>query len=527
VSHATEGPRAVKCRLHEDPGIGLLGARFFVHDRLGALDVAPYPARSLSCVLALGLWACGGPGTPAPGVSSGPKPRPSDAQDGGAGGAAAAISPRPDGGAILPPADEEIELPFQGPAVLRTLELAAAPRVLDLHISVDTTASMNHEIDELQRSLRTQLIPMLRARVPEVSFGASRFEDFPGSPFGNQAAGGGRDDQPFALLSAITSDEERVATAIANLDQPLGMGGDLPESGFEALFQIATGQGYRLGNKALIDSYVRKAEVGGGLLGGVGFREGALRAVLHVTDAPSHTPSEYAPLFPGTHDLQAAADALIAINAKLIGLVSECGKRVSCDPDSTAAAREQLERLAIMTGAIGTTQDDGCPYGVNGRVLPAVDDGCPLVFDVAPDGTGLSNTLIDSVAALLDGTRFRVVSALATDDPIGFVQRIEPIAPELEPDQPPPETADLLPEAEPDGQTDSFVTVAAHTPIAFELELRNLTIASSDTAQRFRIAIEVRGDGTVLERRTFRIVIPQGDRLAPIRDAGGGDADGG
>jgi hypothetical protein len=184
-------------------------------------------------------------------------------------------------------------------------------------------------------------------------------------------------------------------------------------------------------------------------------------------------------------------------------------------------------RLAIMTGAIGPTQDDGCPYGVQGRVLPAVDDGCPLVFDVAPNGTGLSSTLIDSVAALLDGTRFRVVSALVTDDPIGFVQRIEPIAPQLEPDQTPPQTADLLPEAEPDGQADSFVTVAAHTPIAFELELRNLTIAPSDTVQRFRIAVEVWGDGTVLERRTLRIVIPAGDRLAPTRDAGGDDADAG
>jgi hypothetical protein len=436
----------------------------------------------------------------------------------------AVISPRPDGGAILPPADEEIELPFRGPPVLRTLEIAAAPRVLDLHISVDTTASMGHEIDELQRSLGAELMPTLRGKVPDVSFGTSRFEDFPAGPFGNATAR--RDDQPFALLSPVTSDEARVASAIAGLDQPLGIGGDLPESGFEALFQIATGEGYSLGGVQLIAPYVRKAAVGGGRTGGVGFREGALRAVLHVTDAPSHTPSEYEPRFPGTHDLQDAADALSAINVKLIGLVSECGRGRSCDLESYTAAREQLETLAVRTGAIVPAQDGGCPYGVEGRVLPATDEGCPLVFDVAADGTGLSATLIDSVAALLEGTRFRVVSALVTDDPIGFVQRVEPISPELGPGETPPETADLLPEAEPDGQVDSFVTVAANTAVAFELELRNLTIAESDAVQRFRIAIEVRGDGLVLERRTLRIVIPKGDRLAPVADAGE-DSDGG
>jgi hypothetical protein len=208
----------------------------------------------------------------------------------------------------------------------------------------------------------------------------------------------------------------------------------------------------------------------------------------------------------------------------MIGLVSECGRGSTCDLDSYIAAREQLETLAARTGAIVPAQDGGCPYGVDGRVLPATDEGCPLVFDVAADGTGLSTTLIDSVAALLEGTRFRVVSALLTDDPIGFVQRIEPISPELESGQTPPETADLLPEAEPDGQLDSFVTVAANTAVAFELELRNLTIAESDAVQRFRVAIEVRGDGLVLDRRTLRIVIPRGERLAPVPDD---DTDGG
>jgi hypothetical protein len=500
----------------------LLGARDFVQDRLRGLHVAFHP---LALALALTpVLACGGDDAPPPGSGAGGRRTP-DAQDGGT-RSPPAVSLRPDGGAILPPADEEIALPFRGPAVLRTLEIAAAPRVLDLHISVDTTASMHGEIDELQRSLRTQVMPMLRAEVPDVSFGASRFEDFAIPPFGNPSVQG-RDDEPFVLLSPITSDEERVANAIAGLDQPLGLGGDLPESGFEALFQIATGEGYGFAGVPVIARYTRRAEVGGGTLGGVGFREGALRAVLHVTDAPSHTPADYADTFPGTHDLQDAAGALFAINAKLIAIVSSCtAKAGRCDLEAYATARAQLEQLATRTGAVGPAIDGGCPYGAEGRVLPATDDGCPLVFDVMPDGSGLPSTLIDSVAALLDGTRFRVVSALAADDPIGFVQRIEPIEPVLEPGQSAPEIADLFPESEPDGEPDSFVTVAARTAVAFELELRNLAIAESESEQRFRIVIEVRGDDLVLERRTLRILIPKGDRLSPPPDAGT-DADAG
>lgn len=498
-----------------------------------ALDVAPYPLAvrapnrsrstgwSLPCALACALLACSDDNAPPPGVSSGPS-RPPE-QDGGT-NQGPKSSPRPDGGAILPPADEAIVLPYLGAPVLRTLTVDAAPRVLDLHISVDTTASMRGEIDELQRTLRSEIMPMLREQVPDVSFGASRFEDFPGRPFGDVATARGR-DEPFVLLSPITSDEARVASAIAALDQPLGFGGDRPESGFEALYQIAAGSGYVFNGVPLIAAYTRKAEPGGGRDGGVGFREGALRAVLHVTDAPSHEPADYEDTFAGTHGLDDAADALNKVKAKLIAIVSECDPTTStCGKDSDEETpREQLERLALRTGAVGLPQDGGCPYGVEGRVLPVQNGGCPLVFGVDPNGTGLSTILVDSVTALLDGTRFDVVSALATDDPIGFVERIAPIATDEKPGQRAPELADLLPEDEPDGELDSFVTVAARSSVAFELQLHNRVIAPSDAEQRFRLVIEVRGDGLVLERRTLRIVVPKGDRLAPPRDAAADD----
>jgi hypothetical protein len=432
------------------------------------------------------------------------------------------VSPRPDGGAILPPADEEVVLRFGGTAVTRRIDVAAAPRVLDLHMSVDTTASMTGEIDELQQSLRTQVMPMLRAQVADVSFGASRFEDFPSPPFGTPANGGIPADTPFVLLSPITSDESRVVSAIAALDHPLGAGGDLPEAGAEALYQIATGDGYSYDGAEIIAPFARQAATGGGRIGGVGFRDGALRAVLHVTDAPAHSPDDYTDVFPGTHDLDQAGEALKAIDARLIGIVSACGGGdKSCVPAESELARRQLEHLATITGAVVDAQDGSCPFGVGGGELPAENGHCPLVFDITPDGRGLSNTLIDAVASLLDGTRFHVVSAFAAEDPIGFVASVEPVEPSLTPGTKSPAIDDLLPRDHPDGQPDSFVEVAAKSPIAFELVLRNQAIASSDVDQHFRVVVEVRGDELLLERRTIRIVIPAGDRLAPPRDAGG------
>ncbi|MBZ0122248.1 MAG: hypothetical protein K8H88_34965, partial [Sandaracinaceae bacterium] len=145
---------------------------------------------------------------------------------------------RPDGGPVLPRADREIVLPYLGPEAIEELQINQQVGSLDVFFSIDTTGSFGGEIDNLQSELRGRVIPTLRERIDDVAFGVGRFEDFPVEPWG--AAG----DRPFRLLTAITTDEARLASAVARLDQPLGDGGDIPESGAEALFQIATGEGY-------------------------------------------------------------------------------------------------------------------------------------------------------------------------------------------------------------------------------------------------------------------------------------------
>ena len=458
------------------------------------------------------LIGCSEQAPPLAGARSGRHDRDAGVGDGGQ---TEAPSPRPDGPPRLPEADDSLELPFLGPAIEHTIEIDAAPRALDLVFDVDTTASMGGEIDELQESLIAQVAPELRKRVEDVSFAVARFEDFPHRPWGFAGSTGVyRADEPYRLLTPLTSDADEVASALASLDQSLGEGGDIDESGAEALWQIATGEGYSRGGDRVIASYAARAAEGGGDLPGVGFRRGTLRAVVHVTDAPSHDAADYAAVYPGTHDIDEAAVALHGAEVHALSILSSAcadpDHDDSCDSAAYARARAQLVSLAVTTRALGDPEDDACPYGVGGRPIEPLAGRCPLVFEVASTGEGLSTALVDAVVALVDGTRFELVSAEATGDPIGFVRDVTPV--EVEGG---PMLRDDLPKGAHDGRLDSFVDVLSGRAVAFTVTLQNRVVPARDFAQRFRVVIEVRGDGVVLERRTLRVVVPAMLGLVP------------
>jgi hypothetical protein len=465
--------------------------------------------------------SCSDDQAPPPGTQSSPPDTPGDID----GGLSTNLPPvRPVGAPILPAADDEVTLPYGAGPTHYTIEVEADPGVLDVHFSVDTTGSIDAEIDELQREMARTIAPGLRKRVESVSFGVSRFADFPHPPFGSAGNSRTPADTPFALLTPLTSSLTRVTSALAHLDQPLDHGGDLPEAGAEALWQIATGAGYQTEGAWLIAPYSEHAEEGGGTAGGVGFRAKALRVVLHVTDAPSHSPAEYSELFPGTHDMLEASSALSAIQARVVSIVSgACSGTSSNDADCARAlyarTRSELERVALFTGAVGQPPDhDQCPHGIASAPVPASDGTCPLVFDVDERGHGLSDAILDSIVDLLDGIRFGVVTGRVEADPIGFILAVSP-APAGDTVEA-AKTADLYPEDEPDGVPDSYVEVRSKMPLLFQVTLQNDSIRSSDVDQLFRVMVQVEGDGVILEQRTLRIRVPKGPSLAPDLDAG-------
>jgi len=380
---------------------------------------------------------------------------------------------------------------------MRTIE--ARPGKLDVHFSVDTTGSFGDEIDRLQAELDGVIVPSLEERVEDVAFGVSRFEDFPAAPYGRE------NDRPFELLAPITTSRSRVSAGVAQLDQPFGNGADAPESGFEALYQIATGEGYELGRAEIIAPYRGDGE------GGVGFRESSLRVVVHVTDATAHQPADYGSDFPGTRGFGDAVRALTDLDVRVLGIASE------------STARPHLEALAIATGG-AVAADSPCETGIDGAVRDPVDEVCPLVFDIAEDGAGLSGAIVDAIVGLLDSVQYEEVHGEAVDDGLRFVRGIEAVEATPPPGVSAPTIADLR--DDPLGVDDTFLDVALGTELRFAIRLRNVTVLPASYDQYFHLRVQILGDGLVLDEVTIRVVVPAGRLDAGVVevDAGAGDA---
>ena len=275
--------------------------------------------------------------------------------------------------------DVSVELPYGAPEQTAMLSVTASAGRVDIHLLVDRTASFNGEISQLQRTLTNSLLPQLRARIQSLSVGVSGFEDMPFAPFGLPS------DQPFVLMIPQTSDAVRASGAVLQLNMPLGNGGDRNEGWGEALYQVATGTGLSVGSRQLIAPFTPQSLPDTGRLGGVGFRDHSSRVVVLITDAPPHDGPEYAAVVPGAHTLVQATDALRTLNARVVGMVAL--------PD----ARPSIEAFALATGAVTDPVAGGCPTGIGGATHLPTDGVCPLVYDIATDGTGLSQTVVDGL----------------------------------------------------------------------------------------------------------------------------------
>jgi hypothetical protein len=383
----------------------------------------------------------------------------------------------------LPEPDIELVLPFGAPPEVVDLEYTAAVRLLDLHLSVDTTSSMFEEIDAIQAELQTTVAAGVDEAVDDVTFGVSEFEDFPFDPFG------GADDRPFTLLEAQGSLAQAQA-AVRRLDDPLGFGGDFPESTAEALYQIATGEGFAVQGETLVEPHLP----GPGELGGVSFRPGALPVVVVATDERSHTPSDYAATFDGAHSLAEATDALVAIGARVVGIATGEHARVTLVP------------AAIATGGVAPPTDGLCATGVDGAEVDPVDGVCPLVFDVNADGSGLSDAVVDAIRTLVESIVWRTVAIRIVDDDLGFVFRAEALSSDAPDGSPEPGLADLDPT---DGVNETFTDVYRGTRLVYRMSAENAIVEPTDYDQIFYLESQLVGDGdTIVDEKLIRVRVP-------------------
>jgi hypothetical protein len=394
----------------------------------------------------------------------------------------------------IPAGDFFFVLPFFGPQQTGVIDFSSSLRQADIFFSVDTTGSFQQEIDAITAAL-SQIQAQIRAQVPDVAFGVGRFEDYPRDPFGLSS------DAPFGLLQRITTDDAAVQTAVSALGPAAG-GLDVPEAGFEALFQWGSGVGSAAFAISPFDPLQGfDASLGHGTRGGAGFRDGSLPIILQVGDAASHT--DYPASF-GAHNRDQTLFALEQLGARIIGIDSLENVGTAFDP------RAELEDLAISTNTLIPPVNNLCATGVNnGTHTPDPNTGlCPLVFDVNPDGTGLGDLITQAIIDLVslgtldvNGVPVGDPALLPTLDTSNFIKSIVPVAPA------------------PNGSTisgDFFLDVPSGAQVLFELTALNDFVPGTQEIQLFQLDIHVLGDlVTVLDvRRVFVIVPPE---IPPIQ----------
>lgn len=271
------------------------------------------------------------------------------------------------------------ELPYKGEKQNDTLVFSPQVQKADIFFNVDTTSSMGEEIAKLKDSLSTVIIPGIKAKITDSAFGVSYFDDFPITPYGSGS------DQPFGLLQSPTTD---VATAQAGVNKlKKHSGNDLPESGYESLYKIATGAELKWNGGSVAE-------------GGVGFREGAIPIVFHITDAAAHdsnnTPYSSSKVYTIFSQSQ-VIEAMNAIGAKVVSVVSEGGE--------TTKATNQLTTVSNETGAV-------VPSCANaGRTT--------LLYTIKSNGSNLDSSAVNGVDALIKYASFdvRVEPAADLNDP--------------------------------------------------------------------------------------------------------------
>lgn len=359
------------------------------------------------------------------------------------------------------------EVPFDGGPLEISMQVEAEVGRADVLFLIDTTASMMEEIEQIRVRLRDLIAPELSLAIPDSQIGVATFGDFPVAGYGMA----GQDD-PFTLMLPMTDDLARAQAAVNAIR--LGNGMDEPESQVEALYQLATGEGF--------DRFVPPSSgCPGGGIGYPCFRRDALPVVLLFTDAPMHNGPDGAnaygaDLVPPPHSFPQALDALEGIGAVVIGFDSGGG-----------AGSPHLRRVASETGAV-----------VGGE---------PLVFRISRNGDGLSDEVVGAVRRFASNIVIDI-DVVASDpdrgdgvDVLSFIDRIEPLSAS------PASGVGSI-----DVEAGVFRDVEAGTLVTFQIVLSNDAIVAGREAKRFRLELFFRGDGrTRLARRLVDIVIPAAD----------------
>lgn len=351
----------------------------------------------------------------------------------------------------------------------------------DIVVNIDTTGSMGGFISSVRSRFAADVVTASATLQPDVRWSVSRFEDFQCTGMGIST------DVIFRLLQRMTSSVSAINSALTALE--LGNGGDSPESGYEALYQIATGAGVSACGSsvpAFNPATNRVSGVADGTIGGVGFRDGALPIVIHVTDASSRDGS--------------TVGAAAATQAQTVAALQGIGARVAALGSSSSGAmsgvRAQMDPIAAATGATVPTCAWGagalfrpaactsgqCCTGTSGAGISPVDGVCPLVFTTDGGTSSVGYALRSAHEALSRFGRYTASARVVADaaapggfDTSALVTRVTALSASA------PASCGVSPTARDlnaDALNDVFDNAATGATLTWRLRLRNSTPGS-------------------------------------------------
>lgn len=263
-----------------------------------------------------------------------------------------------------------------------SLAMTAGYHSADVVFLMDSTGSMGDQIAVLSSAFGA-IVDSVAAVVPDAAFGVCEYKDYAIPPNGADP------DVPFRLDRALTTDVHAVHDALSHLS-PFG-GGNPPESQYEALYQVATGDGFDLHGDGVLDSVdvapfiARATDAFGGSVsgtyaatsgtgGGVGFRAGALHLVVHASDTNSHDPDAGWTLGNAGTAPHGKHDAITALKEAGIHVIGIASGSPAVDP---------MNEVAVETAALADRDGDG------------VDD--VLVYSLGADAEALPASVADAV----------------------------------------------------------------------------------------------------------------------------------
>jgi hypothetical protein len=272
------------------------------------------------------------------------------------------------GAEVTPPEVNAVLAPGASTDVAKSVDVPEVPPVLDLCLVVDLSGSYGDDIANI-KALDDGIFDAVRAEVADSLFCAASFVDYPFSGWGNAGDG----DYAYRLDQDLTAGKAAWTGAISAMG--VRNGGDIPESQYEALLQLATGAG-----RDVPPAGPSLGDLTGGQ--GASFRAGATKVVAITTDAPFHVAGDGGGPFPypgPTRDdtvnaLNAAGIKVVAIKAPGSGAqMDDLASATGGSVQTTGASSAEIA-TAILEGISSLPQD-----------ISAVPVGCdPLVVTFDP-----------------------------------------------------------------------------------------------------------------------------------------------